>query len=170
MTTLAKSLVFAALITALLLGLVILSMTSGDASAEDKAGALLISLVIGIPVAGFCIVLLLGAGLSSAAGKRNAALDTDLPETQPRPAATQNAPPAPDRPAPPPSSGLNFLGFLSLAGAVLWTIPNGFLSFVTLVTGDEKALSYFLFWFLPAAAMFALGKALRSAARSRPHR
>lgn len=150
--------------TALLLGFAIFSMLGADATPDDKAGALLLTLVVGIPAAGFCIVLLLGAGLLAATSRRNASRPEAPQDTSPHPAASHDTPAASARPASRPGKGLNFLGFLCLAGAVLWTVPNGFLFFVTLVTGDEKMPSYFLFWFLPAAAMFATGKALRSTA------
>jgi hypothetical protein len=99
-------------------------MSSGEP--EAFVFAVFIAIVFGIPAAGFTVAMLGLSGVFLAAG--NAADRTSVPSS----AAGRN----PFERVPANKKWLLWLSYGLFGGAVLWSVPYGFLTFVHYVTGD----------------------------------
>ena len=107
--------------------------TEGPRAAESNAMGLFVLLVLGVPAVAFGALLFFGAA---------AVFAVTSPKRPPAASATAMDAPTP-RPRDPPevlpktrSVLLTLLSALCFVGAVLWSVPFGFLTFVGLVTSD----------------------------------
>jgi hypothetical protein len=99
-------------------------MSSGEP--EGFVFAVFIAIVFGIPAAGFTIVMLSLSGVFLVAG--SGLERTSVP--------TSVAVPDPSEQVPANKKWLFWLSYGLFGGAVLWSVPYGFLTFVHFVTGD----------------------------------
>ena len=133
--------------------------TDGPMAAESNGMGAFILVVFGIPAVAFCALLLFGAAVSSVIGTarrrpERAPADIYDPDPQPRPPSEM----ATRQPAVMPT----LVSILLFIGAVLWSIPFGFLTFVGVITSDlETTLSMGGRWLLVALPLLLISAGLR---------
>ena len=124
-----------------------------DAGGERAAAGMFVLIVLGLPALGFFLFsTLVGAGLFGSGVVRARRQST----SEPRIRHLESAPPLQSR--------IASVIFFWLAA--LWSVPYGFLTFVTVITSDsENFLSMFATWMVVAAPAFTLSRLLKKGFR-----